>query len=250
MPKILPAKELLKIDVAGIQMPLEIHYDWRMSIRISLGKDKAILRVPVLTPPIVKEKHIEWARLWIHKKLVKNNDLKNRYIPKEYNSGDILKIYEKEYVYQIKSIPERKSVTGKLNNNIIEILIPENISAIQKEKAISTLLSKIFSSLYLPAVKKRIDYWNEKQFQKEILKVNLRNNQSNWGSCSTNKTISISSRLLLAPPFVLDYIIVHELSHLVHHNHSAKYWALVEKVLPDYMIAEDWLKKNGESIQW
>ena len=129
-------------------------------------------------------------------------------------------------------------------------MIPENISAIQKEKAISTLLSKIFSSLYLPAVKKRIDYWNEKQFQKEILKVNLRNNQSNWGSCSTNKTISISSRLLLAPPFVLDYIIVHELSHLVHHNHSAKYWALVEKVLPDYMLAEDWLKKNGESIQW
>jgi predicted metal-dependent hydrolase len=91
---------------------------------------------------------------------------------------------------------------------------------------------------------------NDLYFKKEINEIRLRNNSSNWGSCSSNKNISISSRLLLAPPFVLDYIIIHELAHLIHHNHSKAYWQLVERIMPDYMLAEDWLKKHGTSCQW
>lgn len=250
MPKILPAKEQILIDVAGIKMPLDIHFDWRMSVRISLGKDRAILRVPVLTPPIAKEKHIEWAKLWIHKKLIKNNDLKNRYIPREYKTNDIIKIYNTEFTLHIHEIIERKSVTAHLELSNIIIQIPIQASIKQREKAISAILSKIFSNYYLPAVTKRVNEWNQKYFNIPIAKINLRNNQSNWGSCSTNRTISISSRLLLAPTFILDYIIVHELCHLVHHNHSHKYWALVESIMPNYMDAENWLKKNGEAIQW
>ena len=250
MPKILPAKERTQIEVGAIMMSLEIHYDWRMSVRISLAKDKAILRVPILTPPVVKEKHIEWARLWIHKKLSKNDDLKNRYIPKEYRTNDVLKIYDKEYIFKIIEVDDRKSASGKLIQQVIEITIPQSATIVQRQKAISTLLSKIFSALYLPAVTKRVNEWNNLHFKKEIIRINLRNNQSNWGSCSTNKTISISSRLLLAPTAILDYIIVHELAHLVHHNHSSQYWTLVEKVMPNYMEAEQWLKKNGEAIQW
>ncbi|MBK7912488.1 MAG: M48 family metallopeptidase [Saprospiraceae bacterium] len=60
------------------------------------------------------------------------------------------------------------------------------------------------------------------------------------------KTINLSSRLLLTPQFITDYIIVHELAHLVHMNHSAAYWKVVEKVMPEYQKAEAWLKKYGE----
>jgi len=54
----------------------------------------------------------------------------------------------------------------------------------------------------------------------------------------------------LAPNFVLDYIIIHELAHLVHHNHSAKFWAEVERAMPHYLESEKWLKDHGESCQW
>ena len=106
------------------------------------------------------------------------------------------------------------------------------------------------SNTYAEHIKKRVDEINVKYFQKEINEIKLRNNSSNWGSCSINKNISLSSRLLLAPNFVLDYIIIHELAHLVHHNHSDRYWKLVEKVMPDYMEAEKWLKKFGGTIDW
>ncbi|MBK7360391.1 MAG: M48 family metallopeptidase [Saprospiraceae bacterium] len=83
-------------------------------------------------------------------------------------------------------------------------------------------------------------------FKKEVKQVRLKLNLSNWGSCSTKKTINLSSRLLLTPQFITDYIIVHELAHLVHMNHSAAYWKVVEKVMPEYQKAEAWLKKYGE----
>jgi predicted metal-dependent hydrolase len=73
-----------------------------------------------------------------------------------------------------------------------------------------------------------------------------KNNVSNWGSCSTKGNVNISTRLLFAPEMVIDYVFIHELAHLVHHDHSDRFWKLVEEKMPDYMQAEKWLKKHSE----
>lgn len=52
------------------------------------------------------------------------------------------------------------------------------------------------------------------------------------------------------PDFILDYIIIHELAHLQHHNHSKAFWNLVESVMPEFKLAEKWLKKHGEEYHW
>ncbi len=74
--------------------------------------------------------------------------------------------------------------------------------------------------------------------------VTIRNQRSRWGSCSRRGTVSLNWRLLLLPPSVLDYILLHELMHLRQMNHSARFWAEVEKVCPDYRAAEAWLKAH------
>jgi hypothetical protein len=76
-------------------------------------------------------------------------------------------------------------------------------------------------------------------------RVVVRNQKTRWGSCSRKGTISLNWRLIQAPDFVRDYIILHELTHLRHLNHSPRFWAGVEKVCPDYRAAEAWLKKNS-----
>lgn len=82
----------------------------------------------------------------------------------------------------------------------------------------------------------------------DVKQVVVRNQQSRWGSCSANGTISLNWRLVQTPEFVRDYIIYHELMHLREMNHSARFWARVEEVCPGWEVAEHWIKRNGSLV--
>lgn len=82
----------------------------------------------------------------------------------------------------------------------------------------------------------------------EVKHVMVRNQRARWGSCSVNGTISLNWRLVQTPDRVRDYIIYHELMHLREMNHSARFWARVEEVCPDWRDAELWLKRNGSLL--
>ncbi|MEA4909157.1 MAG: SprT family zinc-dependent metalloprotease [Anaerolineaceae bacterium] len=75
--------------------------------------------------------------------------------------------------------------------------------------------------------------------------VRLSGARTRWGSCSARGQINLNWRLVMAPPEVLDYVIVHELAHLKVRNHSKTFWALVESWLPGYAVQRRWLKDNG-----
>jgi predicted metal-dependent hydrolase len=81
--------------------------------------------------------------------------------------------------------------------------------------------------------------------QLTVQRVTIRNQRSRWGSCSRRGTISLNWRLIQTPPYVRDYIILHELMHLRQMNHSARFWREVESVCPDYETAERWLKQHA-----
>jgi len=78
--------------------------------------------------------------------------------------------------------------------------------------------------------------------------IAIREQKTRWGSCSSNGTLSFHWRLLLAPPKVLDYVVVHELCHLTHMNHSKAFWAKVESVMPDYRLYKDWLRAHETEL--
>jgi predicted metal-dependent hydrolase len=80
-------------------------------------------------------------------------------------------------------------------------------------------------------------------------RITVRDTASRWGSCSSARGLSFSWRLILAPDFVLDYVVAHEVAHLKEMNHSARFWAHVESLIPDFEAAQDWLKKNGRELQ-
>ena len=82
----------------------------------------------------------------------------------------------------------------------------------------------------------------------DVKLVTVRYQRSRWGSCSANGTISLNWRLVQTPDFVRDYIIYHELMHLREMNHSARFWARVAEVCPDWQDAEHWIKRNGALV--
>lgn len=78
--------------------------------------------------------------------------------------------------------------------------------------------------------------------------ITIRDQKSRWGSCSSRGTLSFNYRLIFAPPHILDYVVVHELCHLTHMNHSRDFWAKVESVMPDYRECRKWLRDHGHEL--
>jgi len=81
-----------------------------------------------------------------------------------------------------------------------------------------------------------------------IKRVSIRDQASRWGSCSTTGVLSYSWRLILAPPFVLDYLAAHEVAHLVEMNHSRAFWRLVMRIYPNVARAKTWLDTHGAEL--
>lgn len=85
-------------------------------------------------------------------------------------------------------------------------------------------------------------------FSGNVKRVTIRNQRTRWGSCSSRGTISLNWRLIQAPDFVRDYIILHELAHFRHMNHSARFWQDVKRLCPDQALARQWLKEHRQLL--
>jgi len=157
-------------------------------------------------------------------------------------------------------INKNKSKIYYLGNEFNLNVELSNIDNIYLEKDILFIKSKNLDDAYIKSllfnwykvqaniiIKNRVD----KLAAKYLLypsKTIIRNQKTRWGSCSYKKEIRLNWRLILMPYYVMDYIIIHELCHLKHMNHSKDFWTLVEKNYKNYKLAESWLKENGINI--
>ena len=99
----------------------------------------------------------------------------------------------------------------------------------------------------LQHIPKRISYY-AKQIGVTYGKITIRNQKTRWGSCSSKGNLNFNCLLMLMPPEVIDYVVVHELCHRNQMNHSKAFWKEVEKILPNYKDSVGWLKKEGGGI--
>ena len=114
---------------------------------------------------------------------------------------------------------------------------------------LSTDELKSLADRALEVIPPRVKYYAEK-IGVTYGRITIRNQRSRWGSCSSKGNLNFNCLLMLAPPEVLDSVIVHELCHRKQMNHSAQFYAEIERVFPEYHKWHDWLKQNGESLMW
>ena len=103
---------------------------------------------------------------------------------------------------------------------------------------------KRFIEVALP----RLSYFSDKHKLK-VNQVRVKEQKTLWGSCSSKNNINLNYLLIMAPMKVIDYVIVHELVHTIHKNHSSKFWQKVETIIPNYKDARKWLKENGYRLR-
>lgn len=95
------------------------------------------------------------------------------------------------------------------------------------------------------AVLRQKSYQYAEQLGVSFTRIRIGNQRTRWGSCSSKGTISYNWRLVLMPERIQDYVVVHELCHLLEMNHSPRFWQLVGSVIPDYTTRRTWLKEHG-----
>lgn len=94
-------------------------------------------------------------------------------------------------------------------------------------------------------IEARVKFFAER-YQLQYGKIRITSARTRWGSCSSKGTLSFSWRLVTTPPEVIDYVVIHELAHTVHHNHSKRFWNLVEKLLPDFKEHRKRVRQYGQ----
>jgi predicted metal-dependent hydrolase len=130
-------------------------------------------------------------------------------------------------------------------NGRIEVKAAEHPDA---DTRISELVRREITRELMPQLVGRVESINQRHFQATIPKITVRDNLTRWGSCAPDGAISLNFKLLFMPEDVLDYVIVHELAHTRYRSHGPRFWALVEKALPDHRERRSWLRKNGSAV--
>ena len=176
------------------------------------------------------EKFIKDKANWIKKKqaLIKSQQLPET----KYQTGEVFLYLGQYYPLTTKSKIQEICFDGSCFS-----------AATFNRKAFLEFYKAVFKKIAIP----RLKYY-AKQNHFDYQKIRLKKQKTIWGSCSANNNINLNYLLIQAPITVIDYVIVHELCHSVHKNHSKEFWQLVGSILPTYKIDKKWLKDNGYKL--
>jgi len=233
------------IQVAGLDLPVDITIERRNGARYGITGKRITLRLPIGVEKEELWRHIGELQAWVDQTFVKKPKLREYFAPAIWQTGDMLVVGIRTYTLLFTTAPQATS-TARIQGNTILLNLNEGLTVTARSKTIKTLLSRTVARDFSPEITRRVLDWNERTVRRPIKSVNLKYNHSNWGSCSSKSNINLSTRLLFAPEEVQDYVILHELAHLVEPNHADRFWALVEKYMPDYQQKEAWLKQNRD----
>lgn len=206
----------------------------RKSIAIIINAEgKCRVRAPIYVPVGEIERFVNEKTRWIIKKQQENvEQIEQKQLVLE--DGLELKILDDTYTLRLLPIKQIK-----VKNN--EIFCPIQSS----EKALERWLRR----LALSVLQERVTYYAE-LMNVSYKSVKLSSAARRWGSCSVRGNLNFAWRLVFYPLDILDYVVVHELSHIGNMNHSTQFWQRVISVLPDYSIRQRYLKQHAHYLQW
>ena len=182
---------------------------------------------------------------WIDKKLHFNETIRLQHKAKEMIAGEIFNFLGKPYQLKITH-EEQESIL--LNHNDLYVYIKAGSSVEKQQQHIRKKLTSWYKEQAEFQLHDRAGHFST-MIGKTPTCTGIKNYKSRWGSCHHDGRIYLNWRLIMAPEWVFDYVIIHELCHLIHHNHSPAFWQLVESILPTHKEAKSWLKINGLSLE-
>ena len=234
-------------------------------------------KVTVRAPYYLDQKHIDALvqkkLLWLKSKLEEQSQNQIT-TPRLFVDGSYLWVFgqytkvtviygKKNQVnhLQVNNLPVNDLPVNDLTDELQIVLAKPKHSSISDQE----ILSRVNVQEQRLKVKKQLEKWFKNQAETYIAEnlpyfsaktkltpksFKVRQYKARWGSCNSKKELSFNYLLMMVPTWVIDYVIIHELCHLEHLNHSAKFWQLVEQHYPLYQAAKIWMKTHQSQLQW
>jgi hypothetical protein len=124
----------------------------------------------------------------------------------------------------------------------------EFISNSNNPEILSLSIKKWYKNKFKEIAIPRLEYFADK-YNLSVNQIRIKEQKTMWGSCSSKNNINLNYLLIMAPMDVIDYVIIHELVHTIHRNHSVNFWKSVESIMPNFKEAKRWLKENGYKLR-
>lgn len=176
---------------------------------------------------------------WIVQKLYDFREMEYRKRKRQYINGESFIYMGRNYSLQTVLDPHVSVAEAKLSRGKFYVY-----SSVKDEDVTKKALENWYKDKAKEKIMERIEYY-QPFFDIKPSKVIIKDQQKRWGSCTLRKELLFNWKCIMAPSPVLDYIVVHEMCHLLHMNHSKEFWNQVKRVLPDYEDRKAWLKNNG-----
>jgi predicted metal-dependent hydrolase len=239
----------LQLTIGDLQVPVQVHLERRLNARFSITRRAVNLRIPLGTSSAALDHYMGELQLWVARQFQHKPGLKRPFEVRTYATGDTLQVGQRRYWLEVHTV-DKAAHTAKLIGETIRLELSTRSAEEHRNKSARQLISRVVAGDFYPAVVSRLHEWNSMTVNRPIEGVYLKYHQSKWGSCSFRGNINLSTRLLLTPPEVQDYVMLHELVHLVEMNHSHRFWDLVYRYMPDYEQQERWLKTYGRLVDF
>ena len=198
------------------------------------------MRAPFWLPSLAIQKFVEDKLDWITKHL---KNAKPKVPPKKYTEGEKHLYFGKEYPLKLSSATTPIRTSAELVGDSILIRLYQGHVGEKKHAEIKDGLLRWYLETGISVITEKVNFFSEK-VGVGYSRIDIKKVSTIWGSCSPANRLSFNRKLIMAPHEVVDYVVIHEVCHLVHRNHSSRFWGLVAKFDPKYKEHRRWLYRN------
>ena len=222
------------------KLEFELSYRKRKTLAIQIKPMREIL---VFSPNGLSEdyimKKVRSKGAWILKKIAEFAEIGFLPLRKQFIAGELFLFLGNNY--KLKLLLNKNISRPKVEIFENNILI---VSPSEEQEILRKAIQKWYKNEAEKLILKKVEYFR-KIIMADPAKIKIKEQKRRWGSCSSKGNIYFNWRIIMAPDQVIDYIVVHEIAHLIHRNHSSVFYKLIESILPDYKKRRKWLKDYG-----
>jgi predicted metal-dependent hydrolase len=224
----------------GETIRFDIKYKNRASIGISIdGYGNIVVLAPKKTSDerVIQVLEVNWDQ--IQTKLKEMQNRMNGPLEKVYENNESFLYLGNTYPIQIVQDITITQERVEFENEALHIYVQH-----QDKEKIKQLLKRYYYQRSKALVEERVSFY-QSNFKTKPRSIRITDSKTNWGTCDSNFQLTFNWRLAMAPLEVIDYVVVHEMCHMVHLNHDRSFWRLVGKLMPDYKEKENWLAMSS-----
>jgi len=236
--------QMHKLTVRETEIPYEIRKSPRAKrMRIVVVPGKVEVVVPKRAPLARVVRLVEQQGRWIYEKTRALRDSEFQALPAEFVDGVKVLVRGEYMTLRVETGTTRR---GRLTAGERELVVtvPKSLEGADRDRYVERRVLSWLTESARETAERLCRLYGERLGARPV-RIRIASQKTRWGSCSARGTISLNRLLVAAPPRVFEYVVVHELCHLVEANHSSRFWGLVGWLMPDWQEQREWLRRHG-----